>query len=763
MQVAGVRARLKGGSPRAENEEARSDAFAAQLRRADDSCRDCLRSVGPHRRRLRTCGVTLLARRALMAAGFLLVPFAGSAAAESVAFSDSTIHRVHNALFDTWLPADSLLLPDSQRASCIQLRDGLWTAFSKSPVIRSALAELEGPAPSPCAPVGGRFSDLTLAGRETLLLRLLRCTDNDVRRPVMQLRVIYLKAIYSSAWGRAIAGLAQPSSSPASNHVDPPHFPPTWLTSDSTRHEIRARAGCIDDIIVGSGPAGSVLAYELRRSGRRVLVLDQGSFVLPGSMATRANPKLLESGGNRSSVSGSVLFNNAESVGGGTAVNIDLVFSPTHPSVQSQLGRWRAEGRLGPGQFSLPALESADRWVKGMLGTRTPADSEVNRNNRVLWDGAQRSGLHPRLYELNTYAPGQWPTTLTDKRSSVSALLLPAMLETNDPLELIPDAEVTRVIVEPGSGGDVASGVQFVERAPWNADGVLRDPLQLRLRPGDTLIVRAKRVILCAGTLGSSAILMRSRIANPAIGRGIVGHIAVPVIGVFDKLIDATTGTPATVFVDDYAISRGFMLEAMSAGPEYAAVMVPGTGRHVFDVVSHYRYLAGFGVMLIDSPSPDNRITLGSSGKPEIHYEISPGDRRRLRAAIADGVRIMFRAGARRVIVPSHEDIYRGSATPFEFTSADQVDELSRKLEFLPNATLVTSAHMQGSNKMGSRSMDAVVGDDFHVWGVTGLYVMDSSVFPSSIGANPMQSIYVMAKLFADDLRRESGPQSEDR
>jgi len=680
---------------------------------------------------------------------------------------DSALHRVHNALFEAWLPVDSLPLSDSLRALSVQLRDGLWKAVSRSPSIRSALSNLETSAQAPCG-LGGRvevgsFADLTLAARERLLLDLLRCPANDVRRLAMQLRLLYLNAIYSSSLGRTIAGLAPATPPEAPVVVVPPRFPPTWLVFDSLAHEIRARDGSIDDVIVGSGPAGSVLAYELRRSGRRVLVLDQGAFVLPGTMATRANPRLLENGGNRASVSGSVLFNNAESVGGGTAVNIDLVFSPTHPSVQSQLGKWRAQGRIAPNQLSLSALESADRWVKGMLGTRTPADSEINRNNRVLWNGAKRCGLHPRLYELNTYAPGQWPTRLTDKRSSVSALLLPAMLERDDPLALIPDAEVTRVIVEPGPGGSAARGVEFVVRAPWSSIGVLRDPLGLHLRPGDTLSVRAKRVVLCAGALGSSTILLRSRIPNPEIGRGIVGHIAVPVIGVFDKPIDATAGTPATVFVDDFAVSKGFMLEAMSADPEYAAMMVPGTGRHVFDVVRHYRYLAGFGVMLIDAPSRDNRITLDSSGKPEIHYEISASDRQRLRSAIAEGVRVMFKAGARRVMVPSHEDIYGGSPTPFEFTSVRQIPRLARLLEFRPNATLVTSAHLQGSDKMGTQAAGSVVGTDCHVWGVTGLYVMDSSVFPSSVGANPMQSIYVMAKLFVDDLTRQAGPRSADR
>jgi choline dehydrogenase-like flavoprotein len=51
---------------------------------------------------------------------------------------------------------------------------------------------------------------------------------------------------------------------------------------------------------------------------------------------------------------------------------------------------------------------------------------------------------------------------------------------------------------------------------------------------------------------------------------------------------------------------------------------------------------------------------------------------------------------------------------------------------------------------MGTSPANSVVGPDHHVWGTENLYVMDSSIFPSSIGANPMQSIYTFAKLLAD-------------
>ena len=66
---------------------------------------------------------------------------------------------------------------------------------------------------------------------------------------------------------------------------------------------------------------------------------------------------------------------------------------------------------------------------------------------------------------------------------------------------------------------------------------------------------------------------------------------------------------------------------------------------------------------------------------------------------------------------------------------------------------MVTSAHMQATDKMGSAAANSVVGYDFRVWGTQNLYVVDGSIFPTSAGANPMQSIYTIAKIFADHWR----------
>ncbi len=68
----------------------------------------------------------------------------------------------------------------------------------------------------------------------------------------------------------------------------------------------------------------------------------------------------------------------------------------------------------------------------------------------------------------------------------------------------------------------------------------------------------------------------------------------------------------------------------------------------------------------------------------------------------------------------------------------------------------ISSAHMQGSNKLGKTPEQSVVSLNFKVWNfkekkeISNLYVCDSSIFPTSVGANSMQSIYSIAKIFVD-------------
>lgn len=681
----------------------------------------------------------------------------GGAAAQE---QQQAIRRVHEALFAAFFPVDEVKKDARASALLATARESVWTALEAEPRVEAAeenfadLRRFQGACGIGYA--GGQrafsFAELSRETQREVLGRLESCDADGPRALAAGLRAFYLVRGYEAIQEPLSGERLKVFASSAYIEAHRPKLPPTRLVYDAAQRELRESDGrAIDVLIVGSGPAGSVLAHELRRGGRRVVLLERGSFLVPGAVETRLVDQLLD---NRVTEGGAIRVHNGVAVGGGTAVNVDLCFAPTSEAVRAKIESWRREGRIAPNEFTAAEMEREYAWVKREVGTRRLSESEINANNRVLWDGAEREGMHPKLYELNTWPPGRWASPVIDKRSAEDALLLEALEDRTNPLGMVPDADVRKVLFERNDDGERAVGVEVRARAPWNQAAVIADPNGLGIAPGETYTVRAKTVILAAGSLGSPAILLRSGVANDQIGRGVILHPAMPVMGVFDHTVDALAGTQASVYVDDRLMSRGYAFEAMAAEPVYAAVMSPGPPMHAFEMVERYRELAGFGVMLIDAVRPENRVTLDTAGEPRIAYTIPDADKRRFAEGVAEAVRIMFRAGAKEVYLPTMEDVLgtgvEAGARAGLLRSIAQAELVERNLRFVPDETIVTSAHMQATDKMGPSAAASVVGHDFHVWGTRGLYVVDGSVFPASVGANPMQSIYTVAKVFAD-------------
>jgi choline dehydrogenase-like flavoprotein len=145
-----------------------------------------------------------------------------------------------------------------------------------------------------------------------------------------------------------------------------------------------------------------------------------------------------------------------------------------------------------------------------------------------------------------------------------------------------------------------------------------------------------------------------------------------------------------------------------------------------------------------------------------LDYALSDGDKQRFRTGVAIAVRMMFLAGAYEVIIPSNENFLGiENFDPMDgiyLTSIEQADLVEKNLQFTPNRTLLTSAHLQATNKSGTSAATSVISTRQRVWNVVtqqeipNLYVMDSSMFPTSVGANPMQAIYTFAKIFSERL-----------
>lgn len=704
------------------------------------------------------------------------------------------IAKTHAALFDMWFPLSELPIPASTRpriaAIAAAVSDGMLTAFTGSTVFskilagmtypallpfHSCLAASKDPAVKAFVAANGGFGGVAPDQRSPLFSFLFAgsCGPESVRL-AMILREAYLSSIWDLPLAAPLADILPPPVFMADPAVyagfHAPALPESRLYYDRQSNAIKHRDGPIDCIVVGSGPGGATVAHQLWEAGRRVVVIEKGPWVVWGSMDTRSHPALMFRQNNAATSDNGIILRSGETLGGGTTVNIDLAFSPLESTCQARISEWKQKGLIDPRFYTQEAMIAAYEWVRDRIATRELSDTELNPDNKVLWDGAKALGVDPRLYHLNRYPVGLSPSPVDDKRDALRQLLVPAAEDRGNPLSIIPDASVGEVLFESVPGGSEvrATGVTLTMNKPWTAYGnTVVDPCNLKIPEGQTVSILAKEVVLAAGTIGTTRVLLNTAgnnpaIANPRIGKGLILHPSVPLIGAFDRQINLLQGLDSASFVDAFGVTPGFIFETLTGLPAYGAVVIPGNGRQVYEQLSQFNRSAGFGVMLVDTPSDGNRITLDEQGEPVLTYALSDSDKARLRTGVALGIRMMFRAGARKVIIPSNEnflgldgfDPMRG----VYLTDISQADLVEKNLEFIPNRTFLTAAHLQAANKIGPSPEVAVVSTRQRVWNVmTGgevpnLYVMDSSIFPTSVGANPMQSIYTFAKIFVERL-----------
>lgn len=613
------------------------------------------------------------------------------------------------------------------------------------------------------------FSSVDYNRKEQFLVYLERHADNTLRQYVSTLRKIYVSMAYLSPFANQVAGIEKQGSLLEKKNNIQLTIPESklYINDDHIMH----KDGEIDYLIIGSGPAGSLIAYELSqlKPESRILVVEKGPFVVPGILDTESNSQLMESNNKRTDTTGAIFIRNGSVVGGGTTVNLDLAFSPMLPSIRNNMQHWIDQKWISGDLFHLNEslndwyyLEKAYNYVSSKIGTRTVEDSEINLNNQILLNASKNA----RTYDLNSKSGNK---NEIHKISAVDSFLLPALqgdgCQSN--VSLISDAKVTRIIFNDSQNSKV-TGIELTIGSSSNfEDKFLIKDLnkfyinQLSPNQEDKYVIQAKNIILSAGALGSAELLLRSDIDNDNIGKGIVIHPSMGICARFDKKINPLEGLSTSVYAPSEDIRDGYFFEAMSAEPGFLAFLHQGSGKQILDVLENYNCLGGFGIMLVDSVNKENKVSINpETNLVEIAYKLSDHDKYRFREAIKCAVEMLLDQGAIEVFIPTIEPIISNELKYFSIMSKDQVDRAVKKLKFMENENFISSAHMQASNKIGSNPKDCVVSHNFKVWNtkvsgskeIPNLYVVDSSIFPSSVGANPMQSIYTIAKLFVDKM-----------
>ncbi|MEK6719630.1 MAG: GMC family oxidoreductase [Chloroflexota bacterium] len=509
----------------------------------------------------------------------------------------------------------------------------------------------------------------------------------------------------------------------------------------------------VDVVIVGSGAGGGVIAAELARAGRSVVVLEAGPFVDEGSMPAdelAAFERLYLNRGLSACWDGSIPILAGTGVGGGTLINW-MTCAPAPLDVREE---WAARHGLAD---VVGATWDADLAAIGGELELAPA-TVIPPKDEVLLRGAAALGwaAGPVLRNATSCgACGSCPFGCTrgEKRSGIRAHLAAAC---ESGARVVPDATVTKIVLERGR----AVGV---EATLGEVHGARR------------LIVRAPQVVVAAAALRTPAILERSGIDHPALGRHLRLH-PVPVIAArFDERIDMWRGTMQAARIDAFSASEpgrnGYILESAPGHPGLIALAFPweGAEQHAAMLrdIGHFA-----GVIAVTRDGGSGRVRLTRSGRVRIDYRLDRVGEATLRHALVRMARLARAAGAREIMGAATPPVwYRDDGRHDGRDGRDDPTGAARRwaafesrlasLDLGPNRATVFSAHQMGTARLGADPADAVCDPDGRVRAdrtgrvVDGLYVGDGSLFPTGIGVNPMITIMTLARRVARTVLAE--------
>jgi len=581
-----------------------------------------------------------------------------------------------------------------------------------------------------------RFRDLSAEAREAYIVNWARSHFGVKRRGFHSLKrliaFLYYSALTDDGRNRNWPALAYPGPDDAGREGR--HTPPDLiLVPMAVDRETTIET---DLAVVGSGAGGAVIAATAAKAGHRVLVIEAGSLQTPETFTQRELPatdSMLERHGLITSKDFAFGVLHGRTAGGGTVVNWMTCLRPPRFTLEE----WeRAHGIPG---IAGPAFRAYVDEVWARLGVNTD-EAVMNPTSEVLQRGCDALGYQRGVdYHVTPKnAKGcenrcdfcTFGCVYSAKQSALVTYLPDAQ---RNGAKFLFDTEARTIVVDDGT----VAGVEAVHR---------RDGKEIPVK------VRARAVVLAAGAIHTPAILLRSGIREPGIGRGIRFDPTTAVGGVYSHPIRMWAGVPQTLHIDRWLTlngNHGFWLETVPAHPGLTALGFPWrNGRDHKEVMRNYGRIAANIILVRDRSS--GRVTIDRQGNPVIEYRMNRSDRGTMLRGIVESARIHAAAGAQGIwslhTEPCEIPVRPGRISPAELDRfADRVSSLGIK----PNAIALFTAHAMGSVPMGSSGWRPTKPTG-ELRGVRKLFIGDGSVLPSAVGVNPMITIMAMARRTAD-------------
>jgi choline dehydrogenase-like flavoprotein len=477
-------------------------------------------------------------------------------------------------------------------------------------------------------------------------------------------------------------------------------------------HDFRDQA---DVVVVGSGPCGSVVAHEIAKAGRSVILLEEGPPFTPADFkldASLSMARTMRDGGLRTT-KGSVLSTmQAICLGGGSVVNSAIC--PRPPDFV--FDRWSS--RFDLSNTTREALDPHFDAVGEFLGIGPTPDDVQGRRNLLFRDGCDALGYSSESMPRNVKGcrgSGECFTGCRNRaKQSMDISYIPAAIGYG--ARVLTSVQVQRVLSE----GNRVIGVE----------GQVAEPFTGRL--SHKFRVDADIVVLAAGCMATPVLLQHSgNLANRSgeVGQNLQFHPGVAVAAVFPDRVDpqfgATQGYQSLQFLEE-----GFKLETLWAPPPALAIRIPGSGRELQNRFMEMSRLAVWDAIISADRSLGTVKARSRSMDPDLRWNLHPEDVKTMTRALWVLAEICFAAGAEKVLTG-----VQGVAE--EMFSLEEAEPF-RSRTFNPSSMATGGNHAFCTTRMHGDPTQGVVDELGRCHDIDNLYIADTGIFPQCTSVNPM-------------------------
>lgn len=483
-----------------------------------------------------------------------------------------------------------------------------------------------------------------------------------------------------------------------------------------------------DVVVIGTGAAGAPAARVLAAAGLDVVMLEEGPFVplevRRHDQWTGFKQAWRDVGFQVAQAKGVLPILQGRSVGGSTTINGAIV----HRIPESIHARWVDEFGWGDA-VSMKDLDRIYDRLDDELSVAPAPEPTRGQNNRLMGDGADAMGIHHNVIRRNVIGCRATARCLqacpTGRKQSMDVTMIPRAMK--DGARLYATCRAERFLRAAGR----VTGVE----------GVFVDPVTGERGP--EMVVHAKRVIVAASAIQSPLLLLANGIRGRSkrVGQRLQAHPGVSIMATFDEPVDmwfgATQGHETTHWWDEK-----MKFESVGVPLEVGAARLPGFGRALMERVADWGHVVQWGVQVRSDFM--GRVRRGLFGGTSIRYGFSANDIAIIKIGLKRLTEMAFLAGATSLYPGIH-------GLPDVITS---VDEMNR-IDDVPNDPRLfhgIASHLFGTTMMGPDPATSVVGLDGQVHDVPGLYVLDSSLYPTNMGVNPAHTISAISWHLAERI-----------